>query len=72
VKDEKPVYYSFLLRLWMVHESSGDIWRASIEYPETGERRGFSSLEEFIHYLQTLVPISPEVEPVEIKKQKEN
>jgi hypothetical protein len=53
--DPQRRYLSYLLRLWQ--ESSGDppLWRASLESPQTGERRGFASLAELFTFLETEV-----------------
>jgi hypothetical protein len=54
-------YLSFLLRLWQ-SDSHGDlIWRASLESPGTGERRGFADLQDLVRFLErqtghTLLP----------------
>jgi len=45
-------YLYFLLRLWRVRQSGLDAWRASLEDPHTGKRRGFASLNELADYLQ--------------------
>ena len=45
---------SYLLRLWGTGESGSFDWQASLEDPETGERIGFSSLEELFAYLMDL------------------
>jgi hypothetical protein len=44
-------YYSFLLRLWRVTENGNQEWRASLESVESGEKHGFTSLEELWIYL---------------------
>ena len=45
-KKKQAGYYSFLLRLWQVKEDGGQEWRASLENVESGEKRGFTSVEE--------------------------
>lgn len=45
-------YLAFLLRLWQVEENGRRVWRASLEDPHTGERRGFASLNLLTHYLR--------------------
>ena len=44
-------YYSFLLRLWQVKENGGQEWRATLENVESGEKRGFTSVEGLLAYL---------------------
>jgi len=51
----KKNYHSFLLRLWRVHVDGKLVWRASLENPFTGERKGFASLSELVVYLQAQV-----------------
>ena len=55
----QPNYLSYLLRLWRVNEDNGvqstlnkAMWRASLENPHTGQRKGFASLEELFDFLQ--------------------
>jgi hypothetical protein len=66
-----PEYLSFLLRLWQV--DGGDkqagagatIWRASIENPLTGERRGFASLDALFVFLRQQTGALSDVKGVE-------
>jgi len=51
--DGPPRYQVFMLRAW---EESSDAagpttWRFSVEAPDTGQRRGFASLEALVAYL---------------------
>ena len=57
---EQSVYQSYLLRLWQAKEGKGG-WRASLESAQTGERRGFASLDDLFDYVrsQTRVGSSP-------------
>jgi hypothetical protein len=50
--DQSPDYRAFLLRLWRVDEVDGVQWRASLEEPNTGERRGFASIERLCAFLE--------------------
>jgi hypothetical protein len=36
-------YISYLVRLWRGRSGGDLVWRASLESPRTGERRGFAS-----------------------------
>jgi hypothetical protein len=49
---EQPDYLSYLLRLWRGSDEEEAVWRASLESPVTGERRGFSSLTELFAFLE--------------------
>ena len=53
-----PDYVSFLLRLWRVSDEGKSQpgakkaeWRASLENPHTGERKGFTDLDELFSFL---------------------
>ena len=48
----KGSYLAFMLRLWPVEQDGEMVWRASLESPLTGERRGFATLEALIAFLQ--------------------
>jgi hypothetical protein len=48
-------YLSFLLRLWQVKQNGRETWRASLEDPRTGEKRGFASLEALMDFLYAQV-----------------
>ncbi|MBM3127445.1 MAG: hypothetical protein FJ009_02275 [Chloroflexi bacterium] len=45
-------YLAFMLRLWQVRDNDEMSWRASLEDPHTGERRGFASLEMLVAFLR--------------------
>lgn len=51
-KENKPGYFSYLLRLWETTDGERRVWRASLEYPTTGQRRGFASLADLLAYLE--------------------
>ncbi len=48
-------YSVFVLRIWQEKEPNWDrgfAWRFSLEDPNTGERKGFTSMEAMIDYLE--------------------
>ena len=45
-------YMAYLLRLWRVKEEGKTTWRASLQSPQTRERRGFASLDALFDFLQ--------------------
>ena len=50
-------YQVYVMRLWRDKTPSEEIpsgWRFSIENPSTGQRRGFSNLEELVAFLENL------------------
>gem|GEM_PF-2057545 len=51
MNHEHPHYCSYLLRLWQTSNGERQIWRASLESPGSGNRRGFASLDELFEFL---------------------
>ena len=49
---ERPRYLAYMLRVWQVGSGNELTWRASLESPRTGERRGFPSLEALFEFLE--------------------
>lgn len=54
---------AYLLRLWQVSEAQGAPWRASLESPKSGERRGFASLAALFEYLEDETGSQPDPQP---------
>lgn len=52
MKTERAQYQAYMLRVWRDGGEAGNAWRASLESPHTGERRGFSSPEALINFLR--------------------
>ncbi len=44
-------YFSYLLRMWQVPSNKVHTWRILLENIQTGEKHGFTSLEELLSYL---------------------
>jgi hypothetical protein len=44
-------YQSYLLRLWRAKEGE-EGWRASLESAQTGERKGFATLDALFDYVR--------------------
>jgi hypothetical protein len=59
VSTKQPVYLSYLLRLWRTPTAGEAAWRASLENPQTGERRGFASLDAMVAYLRRQIGLAP-------------
>jgi hypothetical protein len=54
-QDQRPAHNrSYILRLWCSDEPQAGDWRASLEDPSTGERFGFSSLEQLFAFVMEL------------------
>jgi hypothetical protein len=52
MSERRRGYVAYLLRLWQVEAEEDAPWRASVESPQTGERRGFASLSELWTFLE--------------------
>jgi hypothetical protein len=48
---QQPIVRSYLLRLWPAGSAGKQIWRASLENMQTGERLGFANLEQLFMFL---------------------
>ena len=69
MKKEQPSYLSYLLRLWQTNNSGTRIWRASLESPGTGERRGFANLQDLFAFLEAQVGLESEQDCAVYKKE---
>ncbi len=59
---ERSRYLAFMLRFWQVDSDGAPVWRASLENPHTGERRGFASMEALFEFLRaSLASSNPHV-----------
>jgi hypothetical protein len=47
-------YRAYLLRLWQTSEGEAAAWRALLEDPRTGERRGFADLNGLFAFLNEM------------------
>ena len=52
MNDAQPRHLSYLLRVWTVDQNGTQIWRASLESPQTGERLGFPDLDTLFAFLR--------------------
>jgi hypothetical protein len=52
MSTEQQRYFAYMLRLWQVSSDGEPIWRASVESPHSGERRGFANLELLFAFLE--------------------
>jgi hypothetical protein len=53
--EKPPRYRAYLLRFWEergVRPETSSVWRFSLEDSQTGERRGFSSLDTLVAFLR--------------------
>jgi hypothetical protein len=50
-KHMSSLYRSYLLRLWL-EPNDPPAWRAMLESPANGERRGFASMESLFVFLE--------------------
>jgi len=44
-------YFSYLLRLWRAEANGREVWRGSLENPQTGQVMGFDNPEILFSYL---------------------
>ncbi|MFW6082786.1 MAG: hypothetical protein ACOC8C_01890 [Chloroflexota bacterium] len=58
-------YLAYLLRLWQVQDETETGWRASVESPHTGERRGFADLEALFVFLTEKMRLESECDEME-------
>ena len=49
--DKQQRYLSYLLCLWQTSDGGKQVWRASLESPGAGERRGFANLKDLFDFL---------------------
>jgi hypothetical protein len=45
-------YEAYLLRLWRVYSEGKATWRAFVENAHTGERKGFTNLDDLFDFLR--------------------
>ena len=58
---EASRYQAYLLRLWLTGDDDAAVWRASLEDPRTGERRGFADVNSLLAFLADICrPVNPE------------
>jgi hypothetical protein len=50
--QNKPSYFSCLLRFWQTDDGEQRVWRILLEYPVTRERYVFTSLAAMFVYLE--------------------
>jgi hypothetical protein len=53
-----------MLRLWPARSGGRALWRASLENAQSGERRGFASLDDLFDYLRIQVGAAPDSKEV--------
>ena len=52
VTRNEQSYHSYLLRMWRSNSNENGRWTFMLENPHTGERHGFTSLEDLVITLQ--------------------
>jgi len=60
--QESKHYLSYLLRIWATRTNGEVVWRASLESPNSDERRGFVSLEALFEFLHRKISGKPDDE----------
>ena len=59
MKNQKPDYRSFMLRLW-IEQTDGNKWRFSLEDTLTGKHKSFATLEKLIVFLEEFTNEAPD------------
>ena len=59
MKNQKPDYRSFMLRIW-IEQTNGEKWRFSLEDTRTGKRKGFASINQLKAYLDEITSEVPD------------
>jgi hypothetical protein len=57
--DDKRAYQAYLLRLWRVNTGRSQVWHASLEDSQTGERKGFADLKSLYAFLEEQTSDAP-------------
>ena len=60
--EKRADYLSYLLRMWRAQEEGREVWRASLQHVESGERVSFRSLDELFAFLRRQASTMPDVE----------
>ena len=50
-RQSRQGYLSYLLRLWQTSDGERQVWRASLQSPDSEERQGFANLEDLYAFL---------------------
>jgi hypothetical protein len=56
--QERLRYISYLLRMWQVESQGRAVWRATLEFPQTGKVIGFPDLDSLFTYLEQETRVS--------------
>jgi hypothetical protein len=60
MKNQQPSSRSYILRLWWTRDEGTEILRIYVENPNSGERKGFSGLEQLNAFLRKEIGTSKE------------
>jgi len=69
MQEQKRGYFAYLLRLWHVHQQKGWSWRASLESPTSGNRLGFTSIDDLCAFLRRETLLSSTIPEVQLSDQ---
>ncbi len=67
--EQEHQYLAYMLRLWQVGRGRALAWRASLEDPHTGERKGFSDLESLLAFLKEQTTEDTALPPAQKRKE---
>ena len=55
MKQKRPKYHSYLIRLWRSSNDETAPWHIMLENPHTHERHSFASLGDMLAFLQQVL-----------------
>lgn len=71
--SEQQGYVAYLLRFWQAGSGVPTVWRASLDDPRTGERKGFADLASLFAFLRDqLEESSADVHAVTIQERSDD
>ena len=62
-------YLAYMLRLWQVNYQGSPMWRALLESPHTGERKGFADIKQLLAFLQEKTAPAAEISRADNQQQ---
>ncbi len=67
--NKNSPYLAYMLRLWQVNHQGSPVWRASLESPHTGERKGFADIKHLLAFLQEKTAPAAEINRTDNQQQ---
>lgn len=57
LSSSNPSYHAYMLRFWSEQQPGETAWRFTLLDPNTGQRKGFQSLDALVNHLVTLTSV---------------